>query len=195
MARPGRGDRGEESGARFVYRDQKLHPVLNYASALLIVGADRSKTVLVSRRTIDGVPRGLPLGIADAPDSLPAPAGWPPPDGPSARPSRPARAPRRPLRAVDRHRVRGRPVARRRRVAAAPPDGGLHLVWHQRRYLVRDSNRVLAALATTRAQAVPVAPALLNALPAGADLARSTCPHWAGPPPGCRAPPSARSTW
>ncbi len=51
------------------------------------------------------------------------------------------------------------------------PDGGLHLVWHQRRYLVRDPSRVLAALATTRAQAVAVAPALLNALPAGADLA------------------------
>ncbi|MER7473624.1 type VII secretion protein EccB, partial [Micromonospora sp. NPDC000018] len=63
----------KESGARFVYREQKLHPVLNYASALLIIGADRPKTVLVSRRAIDGVPRGLPLGIADAPDSLPAP--------------------------------------------------------------------------------------------------------------------------
>ena len=62
----------KESGARFVYRDGRLHPVLNYASALLIVGADRSHTVLVSRRSIEGVPRGLPLGIADAPDSLPA---------------------------------------------------------------------------------------------------------------------------
>ena len=47
--------------------------MLNYASALLIIGAERPKTVLVSRRAIDGVPRGLPLGIADAPDSLPAP--------------------------------------------------------------------------------------------------------------------------
>ncbi len=70
-----------ESGARFVYRDQRLHPVLNYASALLIIGAQRPKTVLVSRRSIDGVPRGLPLGIRDAPDSLPpagrlATAGW-----------------------------------------------------------------------------------------------------------------------
>ncbi len=79
--RRGRGDRREGVGARFVYRDQRLHPVLNYASALLIIGAQRPKTVLVSRRSIDGVPRGLPLGIRDAPDSLPpagrlATAGW-----------------------------------------------------------------------------------------------------------------------
>ncbi|MDI5942741.1 type VII secretion protein EccB, partial [Micromonospora sp. DH15] len=71
----------KESGARFVYREQKLHPVLNYASALLIIGAERAKTVLVSRRSIEGVPRGLPLGIPDAPDSLPdrarlSTAGW-----------------------------------------------------------------------------------------------------------------------
>lgn len=56
------------------------------------------------------------------------------------------------------------------------PDGGLHLVWHQRRYLIRDPSRVLAALATTRARAVPVAPALLNSLPAGADLAPLALP-------------------
>ncbi|MET8066958.1 type VII secretion protein EccB, partial [Micromonospora sp. NPDC005313] len=42
----------KESGARFVYRDDRLHPVLNYASALLIIGAERPKTVLVSRRAI-----------------------------------------------------------------------------------------------------------------------------------------------
>ena len=61
-----------ESGARYVYRDEKLHLVLNYASALLIIGAAQPKTVLVSRRSIEGVPRGSTLGIAEAPDSLPA---------------------------------------------------------------------------------------------------------------------------
>ncbi len=112
----------KESGARFVYREQKLHPVLNYASALLIVGADRSKTVLVSRRTIDGVPRGLPLGIADAPDSLPAsgPAGRHGVDGLLDGPGRRGRR-GAPLRAADRHRARRRSAAGRRRAAAAPP--------------------------------------------------------------------------
>ena len=32
----------KESGARYVYRDGKLHLVVNYASALLIVGGDRA---------------------------------------------------------------------------------------------------------------------------------------------------------
>ena len=62
----------KESGARYVFVDDKLHLVLNYASALLIVKSGTPKTVLVSRKSIEGVPRGTPLGIADAPDSLPA---------------------------------------------------------------------------------------------------------------------------
>ncbi|MBQ0902223.1 type VII secretion protein EccB [Micromonospora sp. U21] len=167
----------KESGARFVYREQKLHPVLNYASALLIVGADRSKTVLVSRRSIDGVPRGLPLGIADAPDSLPAPsrlatAAWTVcstiPPGAGGEPPRSALL-------IGTEPGGGRPLGDEA-LLTRHPDGGLHLVWHQRRYLIRDPSRVLAALATTRARAVPVAPALLNSLPAGADLAPLALP-------------------
>ncbi|MGC4855951.1 type VII secretion protein EccB [Micromonospora sp. DT4] len=163
----------KESGARFVYREQKLHPVLNYASALLIVGAARSKTVLVSRRSIDGVPRGLPLGIADAPDSLPAPdrlaaAAWTVCSTTAGADSRSAL-----LIGVDPD--GGRSLGDDA-LLLRHPDGGLHLVWHQRRYLIRDPNRVLAALATTRTRAVPVAPALLNALPAGVDLAPPALP-------------------
>lgn len=175
----------KESGARFVYREQKLHPVLNYASALLIVGADRSKTVLVSRRTIDGVPRGLPLGIADAPDSLPAPGrlasgGW------TVCSTVPAgaggEAPRSAL-LIGTEPDGGRPLGDEA-LLLRHPDGGLHLVWHQRRYLVRDPSRVLAALATTRAQAVPVAPALLNSLPAGTDLVPLDLPGLGRPATG-----------
>ncbi|WP_328417490.1 type VII secretion protein EccB [Micromonospora sp. NBC_00389] len=172
----------KESGARFVYREQKLHPVLNYASALLIVGADRSKTVLVSRRSIDGVPRGLPLGIADAPDSLPAPGrlatgAWTVcstiPAGAGAD------APRSAL-LIGTEPAGGRPLGDDALLLRGP-DGGLHLVWHQRRYLIRDPSRVLAALATTRARALPVAPALLNSLPAGLDLAPLALPGLGGP--------------
>ncbi|PZG02043.1 type VII secretion protein EccB [Micromonospora deserti] len=166
----------KESGARFVYREEKLHPVLNYASALLIIGADRPKTVLVSRRSIEGVPRGLPLGIADAPDSLPAPgrlstAPWTvcsvATDGDRSEPRSAL------LIGVDA--AGGRSLAEDA-LLLRHADGGLHLLWRQRRYLVRDANRVLAALAATRARAVPVAPALLNSLPAGADLAPLALP-------------------
>ncbi|MFI5925705.1 type VII secretion protein EccB [Micromonospora sp. NPDC051543] len=163
----------KESGARFVYREEKLHPVLNYASALLIVGADRAKTVLVSRRSIDGVPRGLPLGIADAPDSLPAPGRLA--KSPWTVCSTTADADSRSALLIGVDPDGGRPLGDEA-LLLRHPDGDLHLVWHQRRYLIRDPNRVLAALATTRTRAVPVAPALLNALPAGVDLAPPQLP-------------------
>ncbi|MFF5180482.1 type VII secretion protein EccB [Micromonospora sp. NPDC000316] len=172
----------KESGARFVYRDQKLHPVLNYASALLIVGADQSKTVLVSRRSIDGVPRGLPLGIADAPDSLPAAGRLATAPWTVCSSSASADGPRSAL-LIGTEPAGGQPLGDDA-LLLRHPDGGLHLVWHQRRYLVRDPSRVLAALATTRARAVPVAPALLNSLPAGVDLAPLALPDAGRPATG-----------
>ncbi|MFI7551358.1 type VII secretion protein EccB [Micromonospora sediminimaris] len=161
----------KESGARFVYREEKLHPVLNYASALLIVGTQRPKTVLVSRRSIDGVPRGLPLGIRDAPDSLPpaarlATAPW---SVCSVPPTGPAVAARSVL-LVGAGGAGGRPLGRDA-LLLRDPDGRLHLLWHQQRHLIRDTDRVLAALVTTRSRSVPVAAALLNSVPAGLDLA------------------------
>ncbi|WBB71203.1 type VII secretion protein EccB [Micromonospora sp. WMMD1128] len=162
----------KESGARFVYRDEKLHPVLNYASALLIIGADRPTTVLVTRRAIDGVPRGLPLGIADAPDSLPAPDrlvrdGW---TLCSSVTGEAGQDQARSALLIGRDAAGGRALGDRG-LLVRHPDGGLHLLWHDRRYLLRDTDRVLAALAATRARAVPVAAALLNTIPAGVDLA------------------------
>ncbi|MBY8874589.1 type VII secretion protein EccB [Micromonospora sp. PLK6-60] len=168
----------KESGARFVYRQDKLHPVLNYASALLITGAEQPRTVLVSRRSIEGVPRGLPLGIADAPDSLPAPGrlatdGWTVCSvAGGAEGERPA--PRSAL-LIGLAARGGRPL-RDDGLLVRHPDGTLYLLWHQRRHLVRDADRVLAALAATRERAVPVAPALLNTLAVGGDLAAPPVP-------------------
>src|SRR5688572_1516903 len=56
LLRPGGGDRWRdggsviierESGARFVFRDGVLHPVVNYSSALLILGAPNPPTTQV----------------------------------------------------------------------------------------------------------------------------------------------------
>ncbi|OLF11178.1 type VII secretion protein EccB [Actinophytocola xinjiangensis] len=59
-----------ETGTRFVYLDGRLHPVANYASAVLLVGQGAT-TKKVSRDSMVDVPRGPRLGIADAPDALP----------------------------------------------------------------------------------------------------------------------------
>lgn len=60
----------EETGARYVLINGRLHPVVNYTSALLAL--DRHADVrVVSRATLAGIPVGAPIGIPGAPDSLP----------------------------------------------------------------------------------------------------------------------------
>ncbi|KAA9155801.1 type VII secretion protein EccB [Amycolatopsis acidicola] len=60
----------KETGTRYVYLNDKLYPVANYASALLLLGQHAS-TEVVSGNSLAGVPRGPRIGIEDAPDSLP----------------------------------------------------------------------------------------------------------------------------
>jgi type VII secretion protein EccB len=61
-----------ETGARYVYRDGLLYRVANYTSGVLLLGR-ASGTVTVTRRSLLDVPRGPEVGIAGAPDGLPAP--------------------------------------------------------------------------------------------------------------------------
>jgi type VII secretion protein EccB len=59
-----------ETGARYVYLDGVLHPVVNYASAKLLLGNDLH-VVNVSVRSLESAPHGPAIGIGMAPDSLP----------------------------------------------------------------------------------------------------------------------------
>jgi type VII secretion protein EccB len=56
------------SGDRYVVVDGVLHPALNLSSALLVGGGTLTE---VRASALDGKPRGLPVGIANAPDNLP----------------------------------------------------------------------------------------------------------------------------
>jgi len=160
----------KESGARYVYRDEKLHPVLNYASALLIVQAASPKTVLVSRKSMEKVPRGVPLGIADAPDSLPAPdrlAGAPwtlcTALGPSAGPQN---ATARLL--VGRPPQDGVPLGESA-VLVQAPNRSTFLLWHNRRHPIT-SSVVLSGLGWSGERPTRVASAFLNSLEVGGSL-------------------------
>ncbi|MEV4346296.1 type VII secretion protein EccB [Actinoplanes sp. NPDC049596] len=62
----------KETGSRFVYLDGRLRPVLNYASALLLLGT-RPTVVSASRKSLSEVAHGQPVGIVGAPDALPSP--------------------------------------------------------------------------------------------------------------------------
>ncbi|WP_405063922.1 type VII secretion protein EccB [Kribbella sp. NBC_01505] len=60
----------KETGTRYVYLSGRLHPVANYASALLAIGK-KAETRRVSQRSLRDAPRGPRIGIVDAPDALP----------------------------------------------------------------------------------------------------------------------------
>ncbi|MFC4508305.1 MULTISPECIES: type VII secretion protein EccB [Streptomyces] len=60
----------EDTGARYLFADGRLRPVRNYASALLIGGADL-KTTNVRTASLRGTPLGTPVGIPQAPDQVP----------------------------------------------------------------------------------------------------------------------------
>jgi type VII secretion protein EccB len=62
----------KETGASYVYRDGQLHPMLNYASALLVAGTTARTVFREPAAALTGVPRGVMLGIPYAPDSIPA---------------------------------------------------------------------------------------------------------------------------
>jgi type VII secretion protein EccB len=60
----------EETGATFVFLNGRKHPVLNYTSALLALD-QHAEVRVVSRAALAGIPVGPPIGIPDAPNSLP----------------------------------------------------------------------------------------------------------------------------
>ncbi|MEP9393437.1 type VII secretion protein EccB [Gordonia sp. VNK1] len=64
---------GKQSGGMYVVVDEKVHPVLNLASARLITGSD-SAPKSVADSALSAYPRGPLLGIPGAPVALPASA-------------------------------------------------------------------------------------------------------------------------
>ena len=62
-----------DTGARYVSVDGTLYPVINTASARLLIPAGEFKVVRTDQAALDGIPVGPAIGILGAPDDLPAP--------------------------------------------------------------------------------------------------------------------------
>jgi type VII secretion protein EccB len=62
----------EDSGNRYLLINNQLRPVLNYASARLLVQGN-PPVVSVTADDLSDVPKGAPVGIMGAPDTLPPP--------------------------------------------------------------------------------------------------------------------------
>ena len=162
----------KESGAGFVLgADGLVHPVLNYASARLLIGGDR--TTSIAAKSLAGAPRGRPLGIPDAPASLAARRAliegpWAVCAGGSGRNEPDAAA------AVVTTLVIGRPAPQRpmapgQGIIVAGADGARHLVSDGRRLRLRGN--AVVALGWDAVQPTPVSEAWLGAVPKGPELA------------------------
>ncbi len=162
-----------ETGARFVLRDGVLHPVLNHASALLILGTAEPHQARVVRADLSTVPRGVPLGISGAPDPLPAAAQlvtspWRVCSRPAAAGSPGAEPESILLIGVD---PPAPPVnLGEQGLLVSDPSGATHLIWHGHRFWVRRPQVVLPAFGWSGHAPLPVPTAVLEPIPAGPDL-------------------------
>ncbi|WFE25369.1 type VII secretion protein EccB [Solwaraspora sp. WMMD791] len=168
-----------ESGARYVYRDGLLHPVHNYSSAALLVASAPPRTVLVSRDALRSVQRGAPLGILGAPDSLPQQddlldGAWTVCSGTGTSTSGDTDAPP-PAVGVGVASATNRPLGEDG-LLVQTPDGEVALLWRGRRHGVPEPQLVRGALGWGQHRPLPVATALLRAVPAGADLVGPVVP-------------------
>ncbi len=167
------------SGARYVYlgSDARLHPVLNYTSGLLIAGTPRM--VSTSRERLASVPLGDPLGIPDAPDSLPVRKDLRTGDWSVCT----AGTDTGPMSTL----LVGEPITGGS-IAASPdapqallvsdPTNRTFLVYGNRRFLIppERATAALRALGWNAQQPWPVAAAFINSIPLGPDLAAPTIP-------------------
>ncbi|WP_328466843.1 type VII secretion protein EccB [Actinoplanes sp. NBC_00393] len=155
-----------ETGATFVYLRNRLNPTLNFASAKLAAGRPDPPVYRVSAKELTDVPRGVTIGIAGAPDSLPeagrqvrlpwtmctVPGGGDPPSVLLVASPGPA----------------GAAIGDRGLLVTTGDD--IHLVVQGRKHQLRNARNTVPALFGA-AQPTRVGIAWLNALPTGADIA------------------------
>jgi len=172
----------KQTGTRYVYADGRLRPVLNLASALLLLGA-RPAVAHTPRSALAGVPKGPPVGIVGAPDSLP---GRRPGDGrwlACAATGRDAAGADRPELTVSLDQpVRTDIVPADRAVLVRTADGIRYLAWRDRRMKLA-AGWVDRALGYDAGSALPVRDGWLNTLPAGPDLGGLGVSHRGRPAP------------
>jgi len=177
-----------ETGARYVSLEGRLHSVLNYSSARLLLG-DQLHVVSVSAGSLESAPHGPPVGITSAPDSLPDAAHmsgstWSVCAVGDAADGRPFRTMIFPGRSTD-----GDAVPTEQGYLLRTTDGRTYLVAQGHSFPI--DNRWLAALGYQGAGAIPVANDFVAALPPGEPIAPLTVPGIGeqGPPlPGTADP-------
>jgi type VII secretion protein EccB len=167
-----------DTGTRYIYTHGVLHPVLNYASARLILGQATLSIVSVSAASLRGAQRGLPIGIAGAPDELPSSATTI--SGPwsacSLQGASPSGAATPYVRLTLGQAPAGTPLPASHALLVSALDGTPYLVWNGHRLRLPGGTAALTALGYASASPLPVGDAWLSALPQGPDLAAPALP-------------------
>ncbi|MGW4995458.1 type VII secretion protein EccB [Streptomyces mirabilis] len=167
----------EETGNRYLYFNGELHPVANYASALLAAG-DGAQVRQVSRNSLAGVPHGVPVGIVGAPDVVPPATtllsgAWTRCLQPGGTGSE----------TVD-FDPSGRtaPVLGGQWVLLTPPSGGDYLLWNGTKYPM-SSRSALVALGMDNQIPITAPSDWLADLPTGTEVAPALIPLAGAPGP------------
>jgi type VII secretion protein EccB len=162
----------KDSGARFLSMDGVLHPVLNLTSAKLLAG-EQMTLVSANAKSLKDAPRGTPIGLVGAPDSLPTVAdlsGDPwmacnvrTQDDTGALTSR--------LALVIGPAPAGRTLGAGEAVPVAGPDGNNYLLWNGQRLKIDKTDNVIQAVGSAGNDLPAVTASFLDVVPAGPDLA------------------------
>ncbi|MFE2718764.1 type VII secretion protein EccB [Streptomyces mirabilis] len=155
----------KESGTRFIYHHGELHPVRNYASALLALGRF-TQPKKVTAGSLNGLPTGREIGIVGAPDSVPPAGGLL--AGSWTYCLHPGRAADRVLDFAPGKRAEAVPGDQRLLVSSA--DGTRYVVWQAAKYRVSQRS-ALIALGLDAVTPVTAPKDWLKALPTKTPLA------------------------
>lgn len=170
-----------DTGGAYVLENNVLHPALNLASAKLIAG---NKITNVESGALSSLPRGLPVGIPGAPDSLPSPSRlsrglW------TVCSTAPEATDARPRVVVSIGARRPAPLAEGAAIVVRTPDRQSWLVDGGLRYRITPQAGTLLGL--DRVAQVPVLTEVLDLIPEAAPLRVPTVPG-AGSTPSVSLP-------
>lgn len=159
-----------ENGATYVYRGGALQPVLNYASARLISGAQDPGPHRVAGKDLLDVPRRLTVGIPGAPTSLP------PADRTAGTPWTLCSVPAQDTggeQATTTTLLVGRDVPGGKGLGSSgilvEAAGSEYLIWRDHRYRITGDS-VIRSVFGVQTSIVDAGAAWLNGLPAGEDI-------------------------
>ncbi len=167
----------KDTGAPYVFQGGRLHPMLNYTSALLATGTPGHPVFREPAGALADTPRGVLLGIPYAPESIPAPGqlangAWTLCSQTAGSQAGPVTS--RTVLAMAAAPSDGQPLGDHALLARDGDAGPTYLIWHGARFQV-DTSLLSGLFGVVTPD--PAGTAWLNAIPRGPDIAPLVIPR------------------